>query len=214
MQTRKVPIVRRIAKSELIEARPFQRKAKRAVFEYEPEKRIMLYRMAVKNAGYTWKGRYPLLNAFLSAYKTKIRVFADVGAGNVAGAPTTTEARDILGPQAKIFAVDRRVNKTDLSMSLKGVQQLKHRITQGPLPFQCDAIRFANVSEYLTETDLVKALDNIWHSLKPRGFLLSAGPQDILQEHGVSLHNETILVKVKKTKRHPFGFVRLNFQPN
>ncbi len=212
--------VRRITKDELLgESKSTCGRigmvVKRPFFEYGPDRiarTISNYRIAIKNAGYSWRGRYPLLNSFLAAHKDKIRVFADVGAGNIKGAPTTIEARDILGPKAKIYAVDRKLTKSDFTLSWKGVQQLKHRITRAPLPFECDAIRFANVSEYMTREDVEKSLDNIWHSLKPHGFLLSAGPQDIAQNSGGSLHNEAVLIKVRKTKKCPHGFVQLHLE--
>ena len=167
-----------------------------------------VYRTAVRNLKYTWGGRYGLHRTFLSFNREKIKVFADIGAANLAGAPTTVDAKITLSPGAKVFAVDRKLSPKDLSKA--GIEQLKHRITQAPLPFQCDAIRLANVVQYMGEKDLLRTLDNIWHSLKPKGFLLTAGPMEPTDRHkSVSGHNERVLVKVRKTKNNPYGFVEL-----
>lgn len=180
------------------------------VFEFAAESVIWRYRFAVRNRGHTWRGRYKLHDAFLFANRDKIKVFADVGAGNKVGAPTTIDARDALGSQARVVAIDRKTSRTDLSMSLNGVEQLKHYITRAPLPFQCDAIRLANVVGYMHKKDFTATLNNIWLSLKPRGFLLTAGPMEsTARPKNVTSHNERVLIKVKKTKSCPFGFVEL-----
>jgi hypothetical protein len=202
----RVSLVKRIPKGELFNSNLVN--GKRAVFEHAQAKSNFIRASARRNRGLTWKGRYGILNNFLVKNKDKIKVFADIGAGNIAGAPTTVEAKEILWKDAKVYAVDRILakspeNKRNIESS--GVNQLRHRITHAPLPFPCDAIRLANVAQYMHEEEFVKTLDNIWHSLKPHGFLLSAGAYGL----EANPYNESVLIKVKKTKLHPNGFVQL-----
>jgi SAM-dependent methyltransferase len=209
MQTR-ISLVKRIPKGKLFSSSLVD--GKRAIFEHAQAKASFIRASARRNRGFTWEGRYPALNNFLAKNKNKIKVFADVGAANIAGAPTTVEAKEILGKDAKVYAVDRILAKSPearKNLASAEVTQLRHRIIEARLPFQCDAIRLANVSQYMHEEEFVKALDNIWQSLKPHGFLLSAG------SFGIDLNNpgnERVLIKVKKTKLHPFGFVQLKIQ--
>ncbi|MFA5931248.1 MAG: class I SAM-dependent methyltransferase [archaeon] len=201
--------IKRLKKEELF-SKSSARSSERAipVFEHANERKMWVYRSAVKNKGFTWSGRYNVLTGFLNLYKNKIKVFADIGAGNIGGAPTTIDAKKVLNPGTKVYAVDRNLSEENLKRD--GIKELKHRITISPLPFQCDAIRFANVAQYMAEEDFVKALDNIWHSLKPHGFLLSAGPMEaITRSPDITSFKEKVLIKVKKTKKYPFGFVEL-----
>jgi len=182
--------------------------AKPPVFEFAPKSTAWLYRCAVRNRTHTWGGRYGLHNDFLRANKDRVKVFADVGAGNVVGAPTTVECKKILGPDARVIAVDRKI--TGAFIGETGVEQLKHRITRGPLPFVCDAVALRNVATYLSERDFLLALDNVWRSLKPHGLLLTAGPTEPpSRPKDVTAHNERVLIKVAKTKNNPYGFVEL-----
>ncbi|HLD58374.1 MAG TPA: class I SAM-dependent methyltransferase [archaeon] len=153
-------------------------------------------------------GRYPNLNRFLENNRNRIRVFADVGAGNAAGAPTAVEAKEILGKDCKVYAVD--IFKPDKTLCMSDVQVVHLAIQKKPLPFQCDAIRFTNVSHYMTREDLAAALDNIWASLKMHGFLLGANELRTSQKDFLAnKQHEFVLIKVKKTKRNPHGFVEL-----
>jgi len=195
--------VRRIKSNNLLGLSPFL-ESNRPVFEYQKIKTATLRRVERKNRTCTYSKRYPKANQFLRENRDKIKVFADVGAGNIAGAPTTIDARLALGGQAEVFAVDKLVSKQDFAT--KGITQVKHDIRKDPLPFECDALRLANVSQYLDREELERTLDHIWHSLKPHGFLLSAGP---LGTNMQNPHNEQILIKVRKTKKYPFGFVIL-----
>lgn len=72
-----------------------------------------------------------------------------------------------------------RVEASDLRKARKAIKEggiipKKHLISQAPLPFQCDAIRFANVSMHMSHSERRNALLNIWNSLKPGGFLLGS----------------------------------------
>jgi SAM-dependent methyltransferase len=155
---------------------------------------------------FTYRGRYPNHNRFLEQNKNKIRVFADIGAGVAGGAPTTIEAKECLGEDAHVWAIDIYEPKE----YIHGVNFLNHRMQNAPLKFQCDAIRLANVSHYLTRQELTRTLDNIWRSLRPGGFLLGANDYTA---SGADLFahkaHEFVLVKVRKTKANPHGFREL-----
>ena len=113
---------------------------------------------------------------FLSKHADEIRVFADVGCSFPKGAPTTIDAKEALGKEAEVYAIDHFAPEPEkwAEMEKAGLKVKSHEITREPLPFQCDAIRFANVSYYMTQSDRRRALVNIWKSLKNGGYLLGA----------------------------------------
>jgi hypothetical protein len=195
-------LIRRISQNEIVGDK--YSLTKRPIFEHGENKTVESLLRARWNRTVTYAGRYPLTNKFLQKHKNSIRVFADVGAANLVGAPTTIDAKKALGKEAQVFAVDKILSQEDLGV--KGVNQLKHNINKGPLPILCDAIRLANVSQYMTKEELENALNNIWKSLNPHGFLLSAG---LFGTNKQNRHNEQVLIKVRKTKRYPHGFVLL-----
>ncbi|MFH0715053.1 MAG: hypothetical protein V1847_04935, partial [Candidatus Diapherotrites archaeon] len=67
---------------------------------------------------------------------------------------------------------------------------------------ECDAIRFANVSEYMSQSERRKALYNIWKSLKLGGYLLGASLRYSKKEFSGIGGNwrdyQFILIKTKK----------------
>lgn len=124
-------------------------------------------------------GRYRRHSSFLRKNRGHIRVFADIGCAIACGAPTTINAKRVLGKESKVFAVDivdleQLGPETKQKLGRGKVTPLAHSISKEPLPFKCDAIRFANVSYYMTQSDRRKALVNIWRSLKNGGYLLGA----------------------------------------
>lgn len=147
-----------------------------------------------RSSPYTYSGRYPNHSFFLKKNRAIIKVFSDIGCSLSKGAPTTVDAKNALGENSKVYGVD--ITKVDQRLSSelpkKGVTPLKHSITNSPLPFECDAIRFANVSGYMTQSDRRKSIVNIWKSLKKGGFLLGATILPNLKEH------EFILRKTEK----------------
>ncbi len=134
---------------------------------------------------YTRPNRYPLHDSFLKSHRKKIRVFADIGCAAVEGAPTTVDAKKALGRRARVYAVDIETIGRELekNMKKKGVRAMQHQIVQAPLPFKCDAIRFANVSQHMSKRDRRSALRNIWASLKEGGFLLGSSITPMIEEH-------------------------------
>jgi len=125
----------------------------------------------------TSKGKYKQHNRFLAKHKNEINVFADVGCALKAGAPTTWDAKKVLGKRATVYAIDLKIDlgpKEMIEWTRKGVIPVKHSISEKPLPQKCDAIRFANVSFYMTQSDRRKSLVNIWKSLNEGGYLLGA----------------------------------------
>ena len=113
---------------------------------------------------YTSQGRYPMHNDFLKKTRGKIRVFSDIGCAIVLGAPTTLEARNALGKNSAVYAVDVKEAKLEVKKDLekKGLTLLGHDIAKAPLPVKCDAIRFANVSNWMSQSDRRRAIVNIW----------------------------------------------------
>jgi SAM-dependent methyltransferase len=155
----------------------------------------------------TYETRYPRLNSFLIKHKAQIKVFADIGAGVTGGAPTTIEAKKILGEKAKVVAVD--VFNPSVNLSQQGVDFLWHTIQRRPLPFKCDAIRFANVSHYMEKKVVEKALNNIWDSLNMGGFLLGS---TVITNPKVQIgrgEHEFVFMKVKRTDQNPLGFIEI-----
>lgn len=127
----------------------------------------------------TWRGRLPLHNKFLEQNRGRIRVFADIGCDIEEGAPTTIKAKQALGRESKVYAVD--VIKQDEidpdrleRVESNGIIPMMHWISKGPLPFQCNAIRWANVSYHMSQSDRRRALVNIWKSLPEGGLLLGS----------------------------------------
>jgi len=124
-------------------------------------------------------GRYPKHNYFLRRHRGQIRVFADIGCSFAAGSPTTIDAKKALGKKTEVYAVDvqdieKLKPEAKTVLEKKNIILLVHSISEEPLPFKCDAIRFANVSYYMTQSDRRRALVNIWKSLKRGGYLLGA----------------------------------------
>ncbi|MEK6958239.1 MAG: hypothetical protein AABW99_04665 [archaeon] len=152
------------------------------------------------------RGRLPFHVTFLKQKREEIKVFADLGCALELGAPTTVDARKALGNDAKVYAIDTYdVEFEDGKLRdnlLKKFTPLKHSISTSPLPFQCDAIRFANVSYYMSESDRRRAVYNIWKSLRAGGFLLGSTQYF---EGGKPVEHQFIL---KKTER---GFVEVAF---
>jgi SAM-dependent methyltransferase len=129
-------------------------------------------------------GRYHKHQLFLTDNNSQIKVFADIGCGIGAGAPTTLDAKRALGEGARVFAVDAWPAKPEIERILKrkgvefvffenrGEEPLSER-----LGVQCDAIRMANVSQWMSQSERRRALVNIWNCLKPGGFLLGASTE-------------------------------------
>lgn len=117
---------------------------------------------------------YPEHNNFLRNHRGNINTFADIGCDVAFGAPTTVEARNALGEKAKVYAIDAVAPsvRTQGKTERQGLQIKLHNIVKGPLPFQCDAIGFRNVAQWMSQSDRRRALVNIWDSLKSGGFLL------------------------------------------
>ncbi|MCX6804334.1 MAG: class I SAM-dependent methyltransferase [Candidatus Diapherotrites archaeon] len=116
------------------------------------------------------------------------------------GAPFAFEAKVVLGKSAKIFAVDvvkfshPSLKYRPFNKSLS-VNPLLHSITRKPLPFECDAISFSNVSCHMEERQLVNAIKNIWESLRDGGYLISG--------------YDGKMVVLKKIASVPFGWIRI-----
>jgi SAM-dependent methyltransferase len=125
-----------------------------------------------------WR-RYPLHNSFLKQNSGWVRVFADIGCGIGAGAPTTIEARGLL-PGAKIIATDviRPSKAVSKILERNAVEFQRLEIAKRPLKEKCDVIRFANVAQWLIEAERDSALHNVWLSLKPGGLLLGAAQRE------------------------------------
>jgi len=124
----------------------------------------------------TTTGRYIKHCNFLRKHGESINVFADIGCAISAGAPTTIEAREALGKNARVLAVDVFNSSAEIEEILgrEGIEIRKHDIVREPLPFQCDAIGFRNVAQWMDHSDRRRALFNVWKSLKVGGFLLGA----------------------------------------
>jgi SAM-dependent methyltransferase len=140
---------------------------------------------------WTAKGRYPKHNLFLKKHKNTIKAFADVGCALAAGAPTVFEAKKLLGKNTTIYAVDIKgmpSPKEAAKWKKEGIKPLIHSISKAPLKQKCDAIRFANTSYYMSQSDRRRALVNIWKSLREGGYLLG----------GVIGHTEFALKKTGK----------------
>ncbi|HIH10182.1 MAG TPA: hypothetical protein HA254_05965 [Candidatus Diapherotrites archaeon] len=121
-------------------------------------------------------------NRFLAKYKDRIKVFADVGCDLVHGAPTTVTARQALGPQARVHAVD--IFPPGPGCCPDDFKAHLHSIVKAPLPFKCDALRLANVLNHLPPHQAEQALRHSLESLNEGGFLLGAthGEQFFLQK--------------------------------
>lgn len=156
----------------------------------------------------TSRYRYPLHKKFLRANRAGIKVFYDIGAANFLGAPTTIDAKHALGKHSAVVAVDliKAQKRERKKIKRARVSELLHAITLKPLPVQCDAIRFANVSQYMKRGDVIRALNNIWQSLKPGGYLLGAVAL------GSFTDREFVLQKVPVSKENPTGFVEIKFE--
>ena len=72
--------------------------------------------------------RYPWQVPFLRRHRDKIGVFADVGAANSIGAPTAFAAKQVLGDNSRVYAVD--ISKFNLQ-SAKAVVEIANSI--GPI---------------------------------------------------------------------------------
>lgn len=125
---------------------------------------------------FTRKKRYPLHNKFLKARKEEIKVFAYVGSSINQGAPTTIDARRALGKNSKIYATDITPAKESIKKKIanSNLSIIKYDATRQPFPETCDAIRFANVSNWLNESQRRRAIINIWKSLRVGGYLLGS----------------------------------------
>ncbi|GEM_PF-4661020 len=125
----------------------------------------------VKSTHDSYRGRYPLHTKFLRGIGN-IKSFADIGCATLVGAPTTVDAKKALGKKARVYAVDL-VNFPPRKKP-KGVIPVIHSIVEKPLPFKVDAIRFANVTHYLSQSERRMAIANIWKSLNENGYLLGS----------------------------------------
>ncbi len=123
--------------------------------------------------------KFPAHNMFLTQKSRSIKVFADIGCAFSAGAPRTIDAKNALGKKSCVYAVDIQSleAKTKKDLENGGIKPLIHSIAEKPLPFECDAIRFANVSFLMTQSDRRRAIVNIWHSLRENGYLLGEIPK-------------------------------------
>ena len=142
-----------------------------------PSNEKIRLKFSIKRGQFSEQDRYQGHDKFLRQNKHKIGVFADIGCCFAFGAPTTLDARKALGNNAEIYGTDI-ANLPNKKMWKKyverGINPLKHNIAKSPLPFRCDAIRFANVSQHMSQSDRRRAIFNIWKSLKIGGFLLGA----------------------------------------
>jgi len=122
---------------------------------------------------FTHKDRLKTLDLFLQKHANQIKRFADVGPGVIRGAPTTFDAAKVL-PNSEVFAVD--IHNFPKDIEVGRVKHLLHAISkkQLPNPGTWDAIRFANVSMHMSQSDRRRAIVNIWHSLRDGGYLLGA----------------------------------------
>ncbi len=137
-----------------------------------------------KSSSFAFKNKYRMHDSFLSRYKGKIKVFADIGCALNQGAPATQASKKALGAGSKVYAVDI----FPLPKGHKPVNFIPviHSIVKGKLPQQCDAIRMANLSNHLTPEENRAALIHVHASLREGGFLLGARLDDqfILQKRG------------------------------
>lgn len=163
-------------------------------------------RHPVKLSFITYHGRFRGHEEFLRRHKVEIRIFADIGCALPRGAPTTIDARKALGSRPIIYAIDvpEAPPKDEAELRRHGIEPFLHSIANGPLPFLCDAIRFANVSEYMSPNQRRKAIVNIWRSIKQGGYLLCARSLGI--ERGQAIEREFYF---KKKGR---GFVKITLQ--
>jgi len=159
---------------------------------------------------------YSKLQRFLATNKDKLRVVADVGAANVAGAPMAKKMCQILGPNATVYAVDIFKSPSNLKERTgtigerSGPTEILLAIQRKPLPVKCDAIMFAQTSHWMDKKNAVRAIKNIWSSLKPGGYLLGATEYGFEgREMVAESHHQYILKKVRKTKTNPLGFVEI-----
>ncbi len=100
------------------------------------------------------------------------------------GAPTSFDAKHALGANSRVVAVDilkfneaeAKKNLLEHKMPLKtgDVEPLLFSLSRKPLPFKCDAIRLATVTNYMSDSERRRALVNAWKSLRPNGYLLGA----------------------------------------
>ena len=125
---------------------------------------------------YTAANRYPFHDTFLRKNASQIKVFADVGASFLLGAPTTIDAKKALGPNSTVYATDIRhiSGQEKAKLEKEGIATLTHSIVKSPLPYVCDAIRLANVSIHLQPKERREALKNCWKSLREHGYLIGA----------------------------------------
>ena len=122
---------------------------------------------------FSYSGRFPAHTDFLRIHASEIKKFADVGAGSFQGAPTTFDVAEAL-PKASVFAVD--IHNPTFGALDPSVRPLLHAISRKPLPSagSWDAIRLANVTQHMSQSDRRRAVVNIWHSLRDGGYLLGA----------------------------------------
>lgn len=120
----------------------------------------------------SWRNRMPWHNEFLKRYHAGIKTFADIGCSLPSGAPTTIDAREALPRKSRVIAVDVVGDPENPGLKRRGIKVLMHSIVKAPLSRKVDAIRFANVAGYLTQSERRRALLNIFKSLKNGGFLL------------------------------------------
>ncbi len=161
---------------------------------------------------YSAPGRYPSHDKFLRENASQIKVFADVGASFLLGAPTTIDAKKALGPNSKVYATDIKLISADGKAKLEkeGVTALTHSIVQSPLPYLCDAIRLANVSMHLQPKDRRQALRNCWKSLREGGYLMGA----IARPSREGVFHETNFVFVLRKHGPDFVLVEFRIQPS
>lgn len=117
--------------------------------------------------------RYPWHYDFFANYDHGITSFADVGCALPLGAPTTIVARAKLPEATRVFAVDVLPAANDHELRNFGITPMQHSIVRAPLPKTVDAIRFANVAQWLTQSARRRALVNIHRSLNSGGLLFS-----------------------------------------
>lgn len=130
-----------------------------------------------KTSVLSFPNRFPTHNNFLKKQRNEIKVFADIGCALSEGAPTTIEAKKALGEKSTVLAVDLEENFSRIAanaLEKKGITAIKQSISEKPLKQKCDAIRFANVAIWMTESERRRAILNIWKSLREGGYLLGA----------------------------------------
>ncbi len=147
------------------------------------ERRTMTLRRVVHTV-YSAPKRLSEHDAFLREHRAEIKVFADIGAANSIGAPTSFDAKHALGADSRVVAIDimkfnadaAKKNLAGHKMPLKqgDVEPMFHSLSRKPLPFKCDALRLATVTNYMTESERRRTLVNAWKSLRPGGYLLGA----------------------------------------